>query len=380
MRSAFVLDSFWVQVGYRKSMKIRSIAVVQPVVPDYRVPVFRALRDRYGPAFAVYAAASSSGGTIRMDDRAGDFVRPLANREIFGGWLTWQRGYERELLEASVLIAPGNLRFVSVPWLIARRKMMGRPTLLWGHYDGSQSWATPLRNAMFRLPEGYIAYTHTDGAKIRALRGDDHVWVASNSCVWKAECGSACRTGKVPKDVILVGRLVAEKKPALLLEAFARAVVRGAVPEASRFVIVGDGPLRSTLEARAMELGLAGRAVFAGHVSDYDRLREFYAGALVAASPGYIGLSAIQSFAAGVPMIVSRTEKHSPEIEACEEGFNTVFFETDSVDSLASHLETVYADAVEWTRRRPLIADRIAAKYTYEGMIAAFEAAIDEFI
>jgi glycosyltransferase involved in cell wall biosynthesis len=357
-----------------------SIAVVQPAVPDYRAPLFRALRERYGSAFAVYAAATSGAGTIRTDDRVGDLVRPISNVDFFGGLLTWQRGYERELLEASLVIAPGNLHFLSVPWLITRRRMMGRPTLLWGHFDGARSWAALLRNAMFRLPDGYIAYTRVDGDKIRRIRGDDRVWVASNSCVWKEQCRPACRPGTDPKDVIVVGRLISEKKPLLLLEAFARVAARGTIPEQSRLVIVGDGPLRTTLAARATELGIDHRTVFTGHVSDHDRLDELYAGALVAVSPGYIGLSAIQSFAAGVPMIVSRKEKHSPEIEACEEGFNTVFFETDSVDSLASHLETVYADATEWTRRRPLIADRIAAKYTYEGMIAAFEAAIDEFI
>jgi len=79
-------------------------------------------------------------------------------------------------------------------------------------------------------------------------------------------------------------------------------------------------------------------------------------------------------------MIVSRKEKHSPEIEACEEGFNTVFFETDSVDSLASHLAAIYSDAVVWNARREAIAERIADKYTYDGMISTFESAIESFI
>jgi glycosyltransferase involved in cell wall biosynthesis len=362
------------------NMQAKSIAVVQPAVPDYRVPLFQALAERYGPAFAVYAAAASGGGTIRTDDRARTFVRPLSNMELLGGRLLWQRGYEQELLDAALVIAPGSLRFLSVRWLLTRRKLRGLPTILWGHFAGSWSWAAFPRRGMFRLPNGYIAYTQTDGEKIRRIRGDDRVWVASNSCVWKDECRAASRPGITPQDVLYVGRLVADKKPSLLLEGFARAVGRGAVPQAARLVIVGDGPLRADLQARAAVLGVGQRTVFTGHVSDHGTLEELYAGALVAASPGYIGLSAIQSFAAGVPMIVSRTEKHSPEIEACEESFNTVFFETDSIESLASHLAAAYAAADEWTRRRPLIAGRIAAKYTYDGMIAAFETAIDAFI
>lgn len=357
-----------------------SIAVVQPAVPDYRVPLFRALRERYGLAFAVYAAATSAAGTIRTDARVGDFVRPISNIDFFGGLLTWQGGHERELLEASLVIAPGNLRFLSVPWLIMRRRMKGRPTLLWGHFNGTRSWAAPLRNAMFRFPDGYIAYTRTDGNEFRRIRGDDRVWVASNSCVWREQCLPAFRPGKAPQDVIIVGRLVSEKKPLLLLEAFAQVAAQGTVPEQSRLVIVGDGPLRTTLAARATDLGIGHRTVFTGHVSDHDRLDELYAGALVAVSPGYIGLSAIQSFAFGVPMIVSRTETHSPEIEACNQGFNTLFFKTDSVEALAAELGAVYAGASEWTRRRPQIAEAIASRYTYDGMIATFMTAIDTFI
>jgi len=361
-------------------MMLKTVAILQPVVPDYRVPIFQALRDRYGAAITVYAATASRDGTIRMDDRASGFVRRVTNMPLLGGRCFWQRGCERELLEASLLIAPGSLRFLSVPWLMARRKMAGKPTLLWGHFDGSNAWAAPFRNAMFRLPDGYIAYTHTDAAKISRIRRDDRVWVASNSCVWRSECRAAERPGRTPRDVLLVGRLVPEKKPLLLLEAFGYAIGQGVIPPSARLVITGEGPLRPALEKRAVELAIADRTVFTGHVSDHKRLEELYADALVTASPGYIGLSAIQSFAAGVPMIVSRTEKHSPEIEACEEGLNTVFFETDSAQSCAATLAAIYLDAPAWIQRRPLIAEKTAAAYTYDGMIEAFQAAIDSFI
>lgn len=362
------------------TMKSKSIAVLQPVVPDYRVPVFQALRDRYGDSFAVYAAVTSRDGTIRMDPRAAGFVKSITNHDLFGGRFFWQRGRTRELLDAALLIAPGSLRFPFVAWLIARRKLVGKPTVLWGHFDGSNAWAAPLRNAMFRFPDGYIAYTHADGERIGRIRGDGRVWVASNSCVWRQECRAADGPNRSPSDVLLVGRLVAEKKPLLLLEAFAHAVRQGWVPHMARFVVTGDGPLRSAMESRAADLRVADRTVFTGHISDHQKLEELYANAIVAASPGYIGLSAIQAFAAGVPMVVSRTEKHSPEIEACQEGLNTVFFQTDSVDSLASAIAAIYSDAAEWMRRRPLIAETIASRYTYEGMISAFQAAIDNFI
>jgi glycosyltransferase involved in cell wall biosynthesis len=66
-------------------------------------------------------------------------------------------------------------------------------------------------------------------------------------------------------DEPVVG-IVASLTPAKDHETFllAASIIRQHVPS-TRFLIVGDGPLRERLEARAAELGLSGTAVFAGH-------------------------------------------------------------------------------------------------------------------
>jgi glycosyltransferase involved in cell wall biosynthesis len=73
--------------------------------------------------------------------------------------------------------------------------------------------------------------------------------------------------GLSPRDRVVgtVGRLTWKKDPDCLLAA-ARAVLQEA-PEA-RFLIVGDGPLRPQVEKRAEDLGIHGRCLFAGTVSD----------------------------------------------------------------------------------------------------------------
>ncbi|WP_354682051.1 glycosyltransferase [Cupriavidus necator] len=69
--------------------------------------------------------------------------------------------------------------------------------------------------------------------------------------------------------VLNVGRLVAEKDQATLIEAF-RLVAR-AVPDA-RLVIVGEGPMRSALAARIEQWGLASAVTLAGARSDVPDL------------------------------------------------------------------------------------------------------------
>ena len=63
--------------------------------------------------------------------------------------------------------------------------------------------------------------------------------------------------------VIYVGRLVEEKGVDALVRAFARSA-----PEDWRLRLVGDGPLRSAVEALADELGVAGRVECTGRVAD----------------------------------------------------------------------------------------------------------------
>ncbi|MEP7359892.1 MAG: glycosyltransferase, partial [Anaerolineales bacterium] len=77
--------------------------------------------------------------------------------------------------------------------------------------------------------------------------------------------------------VLYVGRLVAQKNLGLWLQVAQQVALR--VPYA-RFEIVGDGPLRQSLELEALRLGLAGRIRFTGPVA-YADLDQVYGRASV---------------------------------------------------------------------------------------------------
>ncbi len=74
------------------------------------------------------------------------------------------------------------------------------------------------------------------------------------------------RLGCSPDELVIgtVGHLRAEKNQLRLLKAIAALVVH----RPARLLILGDGPLRSTLVQRTQELGLADRVIFTGIVSN----------------------------------------------------------------------------------------------------------------
>lgn len=108
------------------------------------------------------------------------------------------------------------------------------------------------------------------------------------------------RAAKAIPTILAIGRLTPAKNYGALLDALAR------MPGGSfRCTILGDGPLRQTLEARRSALGLEGDVTFAGHVED---VRSYLEDADIFAIPSLwegFGLAAVEALNAGLPVVAS---------------------------------------------------------------------------
>jgi glycosyltransferase involved in cell wall biosynthesis len=104
---------------------------------------------------------------------------------------------------------------------------------------------------------------------------------------------------------LFVGRLTAQKRVELAIEAVA---ILARDRPAIRLTIVGEGPARVDLEARARELGQADRVRFLGSVAP-DDLPAALSSAdlfLFPARAEGLGLAAVEALAAGVPVVACR--------------------------------------------------------------------------
>jgi phosphatidyl-myo-inositol dimannoside synthase len=146
-------------------------------------------------------------------------------------------------------------------------------------------------------------HTAADLARLTGVLAD----VIPYSVAVTSHEGSTKR-GRGPFTVLFVGRLVERKGVPVLLDAWARA----ALPNA-RLVIVGDGPDRATLAARAAALGIASTVTFRGRVSDAE-LGAAYSAADLFVLPAVLdsrgdteglGVVLLEAMASNVPVLAS---------------------------------------------------------------------------
>lgn len=146
------------------------------------------------------------------------------------------------------------------------------------------------------------------------------------------------------KPIVLhVARLVEKKGTVYLIRAFAQIAMQH--PDAE-LVIVGDGPLRTSLESLAANLGLAGRVRFTGalpHAQVMDLMRQAAMLVLpsVTAESGDaegLGMVLLEASALGLPLIGTQ---HGGIPEVITDGENGFVVPERSVDMLANRVSAL---------------------------------------
>ena len=264
-----------------------------------------------------------------------------------------------------------NPRILSNWIILLIRKGLNRKTVLWGHAwprSGKRSKSDKLRHFMRLLGSQIIVYTKTQEKELTGLMKTKPVVAASNAIYYKNEM-EVNMLGDID-NIIYVGRLTEAKKPLFLLKGFHNII--DSLPKGSKLIFVGEGEEKERLNEYITEHNIERRVLLLGHINDYSSLKSLYDSALLSVSPGYLGLSITQSFGFGVPMLISRKENHSPEIEAVIDGENSMFFETDEIQSFGKELINFYSNKSFWISQRIGICEYCKNNYSIESMGKTF--------
>ena len=179
----------------------------------------------------------------------------------------------------------------------------------------------------------------------------------------------------IPEGAAVVGKVAAladHKDHMTFLAAAARVAER--LPD-TRFLLVGDGELRSRVEARVHELNLTGRCVLTGFRTDMDRLIPAFTVFCLSSHMEGLGTSLLDAMCFSRP-IVATAAGGIPE--AVEDGVTGRVVPVKNPEALAAALVEVLSD----TRRQRAMGaagrKRFEERFTSDRMVEQTLAVYDE--
>lgn len=317
------------------------VAFVHDVVPHYRVPLFNALHEALDGGLTVVSEPPPTGS--HHVDGTGDLRASFVptRRFRFGGvWFTPRSLMFAMTGRCDVMVLHWYARHLEVLPILLLARIRGVPVLLYGHGLGRSRarvvrW---LRRVQLSLSAGAIVYSRVGAERVRALGVDREVHVIDNT-TGRPPPGPEDVWSPVGYRLLYVGRLQERKRVARLIDALALLDERGL--ELS-LTVVGSGPERDRLVARADHAGLGARIEWAGAVTDWEVLRPMVAAADFVVIPEHAGLAVVDALSCARPVVTAERSDHPPEAGFVNDGVTGLVYSPASADGLARCIEGAY--------------------------------------
>ncbi len=332
------------------------LLIVQPYIPSYRVPFFTAIKEslaEQGIDVAIAAAQSSGSTAARNDDLTTAFADFLLPEKMWSmgsrSMIFRSLGQTMASFQPRLVVVEQAIKNLEALPLLFRPDAARRPSVaMWGQgrtYSTKQNaLAGKLKQLLTRRADWFFAYTRL-GAEYVVAQGfpPDRTTVLWNSidttalqadldAVSTEELASFRSAHGLTKGntALFLGGIDERKGMNFLLES-AREI--GVAAPDFRLLVGGSGEMAGVI---AREAASGGPVRHLGRLEGKEK-----ALALAAADflmiPEWVGLVAVDSLAAGRPLVSTRHGSHSPEFEYLVEGETLV---------LSEHEPSEYARAV----------------------------------
>ncbi len=206
-----------------------------------------------------------------------------------------------------------------MPWVAYKFGL--KNVFLWGIGYGNNRVGNIVRSLIISKSRGLISYMPS-GLRLAGERREQSSFLVNSVFVKNPPVESM--VDPLSKKLIFIGSLDKRKKVDLLLRAVS---ILREMGEDYTLEIVGDGEQRNSLEALAQALELKEVVTFHGSVGLHELKMKIFRGALLCIQPGQAGLSVLESFSFGVPVLTYRHAVSGGEIDNIKDGVTGFFYE-----------------------------------------------------
>lgn len=367
-----------------KQTRPRVVTLVQPSLHQYRIAFFEQLiaaLAAHRVRLRIWYGAAAAGMHARGDSVQAEWARPAPTLALSaaGRRLTYHRLGPAAGL-GDLVIAEQAIRNLETYRLLLRAGRGGPPVAFWGHGSTMTKPHSRLERQLknWMTAQAHWAFTYTEGgARQLSAQGfpAERITVVHNTvdtaplqqrmaALDPAEVDSfrdahGLRRGRT---ALFLGGLDAPKRLDVLAAACRR--IQAELP-GFRLLVAGAGEQQGYVRALTTE----GWLVYFGPVFGADRA---VLGAVsdIMLMPGRVGLSVVDAFALGTPLLTTDWPYHAPEVEYLDDG-TTGLITPDRVEDFAAAAVAVLRDPARLARMQAACRKKVA-DYDLTRMVRSF--------
>jgi len=310
---------------------MKKIAIVQRHVTNYRINFYNLLyQELYKNNIELTLFAGKTGSTkeneyLKSGIEYLDFGKEIKNYSLFKT-LYWQNIFFELKKFDLVICEQANSTLLNYP-LLLRRKLFnyGPKFAYWGHGKTLEKKSNFLSNSIKKLltnkADYWFGYTEHTRTILDSLGiPNNKISIVNNSIdcdVIKEERidNQTSIKDKNQKTVIFCGRLYKNKKLPFIIDGckIARKTIKNL-----NLIIIGDGPEKNNILNLTKDKSWI---TMTGSLYDKEKAKILLKGNMMVL-PSHVGLSILDGFAAGLPIIISDFKNHCPEIAYFQNNIN----------------------------------------------------------
>lgn len=370
------------------------VVIIGRVFSDYRKPIYDILSEKYSLSFL---HSQNKSGINQVITPYSIKIKSVNFSKRETGTYLFMTNY-LEKIKPQVVIHEFAIGILSLFRTYLKCKVLNIKFILYSHgydrkkgFNPQKSWFDKIRLFYLKKADAIIVYGQFDKCLLANYINTDKIFVAQNTLdthhllsiknklVQEGKENVKKRLGFDKQyNIVFIGRLLADKNPAMVIDALNELLNTYHLDIALHYV--GGGNEYENLKKKVESLGLANNVILHGSIHDENKTGEILFASDMMVMPGYLGLSVNHAFCFECPVMSFEQQEngpfHSPEVEYVINNETGFLLKEHTAESLAHALNNYLINPALQRSTKENIQQMVSEVFPMEKMVKGFDDAI----